>query len=146
MDGASPGDLRMARRATLLHVDDDEPLLHLFEEVIKDADPAFEYVTAAGGKDAHAQLEELSPPVLFLLDRKLPDTDLWDFVDSIRDNERFAASPIFILSGTQDPKAIAAAYERGAAGFLPKPSGADGFHDLVGFLESYLETVQLPDR
>lgn len=130
--------------ATVLHVEDDEALRHLIEGIFEDEAARLDYVGAAGGDEALELLADVTGPVLLLVDRQLPGTDLWSFVEEVEERLSVVAVPTFVLSGSEDPKAIAEAYANGAAAYLEKPMDADGFYDIVDFLDRYVKVATLP--
>lgn len=131
------------RRATVLHVDDDEALCRIVREAFASEAERLDYVDVRGPEEALDRLDEVARPVVFLLDRRLPGAGLWPFVDELR-SRGFEASPLFVLSGSQNPEAVREAYENGATGYVEKPDGADGFFELAGFLDSFASLVSLP--
>lgn len=135
----------MSARATVLHVDDDPALLRLVEEVFSDAAADLGYVSAATGEEALEQLDEVSLPVLLLVDRRIPRTDLWGFVDEVADRLDVVAVPTFVLSGSEDPEAVAEAYANGAAAYLQKPVDADGFFEIARMLDRFVDLATFPE-
>lgn len=135
----------MASPATVLHVDDDAGLRRLVEEVFADAAPELGYVAAGDPEAAIGELAGLRGPVILLLDRRLPGTDVWAFAERVADELGAAHLPTFILSGSRDPEAVTEAYERGAAAYLEKPMGADGFADVAELLARYADLAAFPE-
>lgn len=134
----------MSPRASVLHVDDDPALRRLVEEIFKDEADELVYVSAEDGPAALEALEDIDGPVLLLVDRRLPGTDLWELVDEIAENKDLVSVPTFVLSGSEDPEAIAEAYANGAVAYLQKPVDADGFYDIANLLERYIDLATFP--
>lgn len=134
----------MSARATVLHVDDDPALLRLVEEVFSDAAPDLGYVSAADGDEALEQVDELRLPILLLVDRRIPRTELWGFVDEVAQRLDVTAVPTFVLSGSEDPEAVAEAYANGAAAYLEKPVDADGFAEIARLLDRFTDLATFP--
>lgn len=135
----------MSERATVLHVDDDPALLRLVEEVFSDAAADLGYASASTGDEALEQLDDLSPPILLLLDRRIPRTDLWAFADEVAERLDVVAVPTFVLSGSEDPEAVAEAYANGAAAYLEKPVDADGFSEIARLLDRFADLATFPE-
>lgn len=134
----------MSRSATVLHVDDDEGLRRLVVEVFKDTAPELDYRPVADTDAALEALEDVEAPLVLLLDRRLPGTDVWTFADQVAEELDRVAVPTFVLSGSDDPQAVAEAYAQGAAAYLEKPLDANGFVRIAEFLDRYLEVATLP--
>lgn len=134
----------MSSQATVLHVDDDPALLRLVEEVFADAEEELAYASAASGEEALDELAALRGPVLLLVDRRLPATDLWALVDEVADEMGVAGVPTFVLSGSEDPEAVAEAYAHGAAAYIEKPIDAEGFFEIARLLCRYVDLATFP--
>lgn len=133
-----------AGATTVLHLDDDEALLRLVEDVFEQAAPELDYVPSPDPDDALGHLEEFHPPVMLLMDRRIPGLDLWSFVKRAEEKLDVVAVPVFILSGSEDPQAVAEAYGNGAVGYLEKPPDADGFYELAELLQRFARLATFP--
>lgn len=129
---------------TVLHVDDDQALRRLVEDIFEDEAPELGYVSAASGEEALEALPEITGPVILLVDRRLPTTELWDFVEDVEEALDAVSVPTFVLSGSADPKAVAEAYGKGAVAYLEKPVDADGFYEIANFLQRYSKMAKFP--
>lgn len=136
----------MSPSATVLHVDDDEALHRLVEEMFKEEAPELAYVSASSPEEALETLEDLQPPVVLLLDRRLPGADPWDFRDQVADELDRVSVPTFVLSGSENPEDVAEAYARGAVAYLEKPIDAAGFGRIARLLDRYTEVATMPGR
>lgn len=134
----------MSGSATVLHVDDDAGLRRLLEEVFPEAAPELEYVAVEGAQAALEALEELQAPIVLVLDRRLPQTDVWAFAEQVAEELDVVAVPTFVLSGSNDPKAVAEAYANGAAAYLEKPIDTEGFAEIARLLERYTHLAKFP--
>lgn len=134
----------MSPPATVLHVDDDEALRRLVAEMFKEEAPELGYVAVGGTEEAMEALADVEPPVVLLLDRRLPGTDLWGFRDHVAEQLGCVSVPTFILSGSEDPEAVAEAYAKGAAAYLEKPIDADGFGRIARLLDRYTDVATMP--
>jgi CheY-like chemotaxis protein len=134
----------MSPTATVLQVDDDQALLRLVEEVFEDETETLGYVSATTGEEALAALGDVREPVILLVDRQLPGTDLWTFVEEVADRLEVVAVPTFVLSGSEDPNAVEDAYANGAAAYLEKPIDVDGFYQIAELLERFTRLATLP--
>ena len=112
----------MSQARPVILVVDDDPATRLF---IRGAlEPAGMVVSeATGGREALAMFETLSPDLL-VLDIMMPDVDGYLTCSRIRSLPRGKRLPILIMSGLEDAKSIAQAYEHGATDFINKPVNA----------------------
>ena len=78
-------------------------------------------VAAAGDGERALVLVEREVPDVVLLDHELPGLDGMTVLDRLRDDERFAAVPVIMLTHSTDPELLVAALRRGAHDFLRKP-------------------------
>lgn len=104
------------KRATILVVDDDEPILTLMENVLR----AYRYqpVIAKSGATA-VEIARTSRPDLILLDMHMPGMNGREVLDLFRSDQALRSIPVVILSGDRlSSVEIAAA---GAAGAIQKP-------------------------
>lgn len=129
---------------TVLHVDDDEALRRLVEDIFEEEAPDLGYVSAASGEEALEALSKITGPLILLVDRRLPTTDLWTFVGEVEQALDAVAVPTFVLSGSADPKSVAEAYSKGAVAYLEKPVDADGFYEIADFLQRYSRMATFP--
>jgi DNA-binding NtrC family response regulator len=137
---------RKGRPTTVLHVDDDEGLRRLVGEIFDEEAPNLDYVPAATPEEAMEALDEIDPPVMLLMDRRLPGLDLWAFVEQVETKLDLVAVPVFILSGSKEPKTVAEAYANGAGAYIEKPMDPDGFARIAHSLERYADIVTFPGR
>jgi len=99
----------------------------LFRESIKSwletKNTCYQITTAASHDDVRRQLDGGIHPRLIMLDLNMPGMD---GVNSIRSlHSDWPAIPILVISANDDPVAIRACIEAGAAGFLPKSGDGD---------------------
>ena len=78
-------------------------------------------VAGAGDGERALVLVEREVPDVVLLDHELPGLDGMTVLDRLRDDERFAAVPVIMLTHSTDPELLVAALRRGAHDFLRKP-------------------------
>ncbi len=110
------GSLPLAPLALI--ADDDGTVRTIMREVLEQA--GFRVEEAADGQTALDQFEQLSPDVV-LLDVEMPQMDGYTVCKRIRAQESLRATPIFVITGRDDPQSIQHAYEIGATDFLSKP-------------------------
>lgn len=102
----------------MLIVDDDEGLLILMAEVLRDE--GYQVATADSAKTARESLLSHTPD-LMLLDLKLKDGDGPTLVDSLQKEK--ALVPFVIVTGQGDEKAAVAVMKQGALDYVMKDTG-----------------------
>ena len=101
---------------TILVVDDEQPILSLLSEVLKEA--GYEVALARNATEGLAKFLEAKPD-LVLLDLKLPDGDGLDVLKRMR--ERIPNALVVIMSGFGTISTATEAIRRGAYDFIEKP-------------------------
>ena len=77
-------------------------------------------VTAKDGMDAVSVLQEQKPDII-LLDIEMPRMDGYEFASHVRNDERFSAVPIIMITSRVGDKHRARAIELGVNDYLGKP-------------------------
>lgn len=84
-------------------------------------------------------------PDLVLLDLNLPGIDGNEVLAQIRADAGLKTLPVIMLTTSDDPDDIEAAYNNGANSYVRKPVDLDGFMAALGRLKDYwFEVVVLP--
>ena len=109
----------MARRATILVVDDEPPIRRLLRTSLAAQD--YEVVEAGTGNEALAAAEREKPD-LVILDLGLPDIGGIDVIRALRGR---STVPIIVLSVRDDERGKVAALDLGADDYVTKPFGTD---------------------
>ena len=130
---------------TILHVEDDPNDVFLLQhamtkagvanpvQVVTDGRQAIDYLQGAG---KFADREKFPFPRLVLLDLKLPYVMGLDVLKWIRKGQG-PALIVLMLTASGEEADIAAAYRRGANGFLVKPSEASKLQDMVKAIKDF---------
>lgn len=127
----------------ILLVEDDEADAMLIEEALLEGGER----SIVQVRDGVAALEYLqSPdarhPDLIVLDLNMPRMNGTELLAIIKDDEQLKAIPVVILTTSQAPEDIAAAYNRHANAFVTKPVNLDDFNRAVRSIDSfYFETA-----
>ena len=128
----------MSERPILLVEDnsDDEALtIRAFEKnnirnqvvVARDGAEAVDQLRAIDGGD-------VPPPLLILLDLKLPKIDGLEVLRRLRDDERTQLIPVVVLTSSKLDEDIIASYRNGANGYVRKPVKFAEFAEAVSTL------------
>jgi two-component system, chemotaxis family, chemotaxis protein CheY len=102
-------------------IDDDDAIRRVFQRYLESA--GFEVVGAASGAEGLRILRNGAQVGLVLLDLMMPDMDGWRFRNAQAGDERLAAIPTVIVTGSPLSSVVHA--ELKAADYLLKPIGRD---------------------
>ncbi len=103
---------------SILFVDDD-PILREFAQVNL-ASGKTTISVAEDGQDALEKLGAAAPDII-LADLEMPRMDGYEFLARLRRDPQFARTPVIVVTGREDVKAIDRAFEAGATSFVIKP-------------------------
>jgi excisionase family DNA binding protein len=131
-ENAIPLDNLDTGKRKVLVVDDDAEIVELFVDVLN-RDGRFEVRTAASGYDAGVLTQEFSPD-LMILDYMLPDINGNVVCQTVRNNPKFGAMKIIIVSGVVNQEEINELLRAGADDFVKKPFNIEKLIERMGEL------------
>lgn len=126
----------------------EKPIL-LIEDNLDDADltiRAFrkngwhhDFIVLQDGMEAMDFLfhREHVPPVLVLLDLKLPLVDGFELLEKIRAEKSTKMLPVVVFSSSREERDVKEAYCRGANGYVCKPINFSEFTEAIRILGQY---------
>lgn len=142
------------RQLTVLLVEDNPRDVRLTQRAFKQAGLPHDLRVVRDGDEALAYLRhegpykepELAPrPDVILLDLNLPRMGGHEFLHRVKQDLRFKAVPIIVLTTSERPDDIRLAYEAGANAYLLKPVEFSRFTEVICQLGKFwLEMVALP--
>jgi CheY-like chemotaxis protein len=97
---------------------------HQLSEV-EDGEEALDYLKR------HGKFAGAARPDLILLDLNLPRLGGLQVLDELKRDDRFRLIPVIVLTSSQSPKDIEAAYQAGANLYLRKPPDLEGIERLL---------------
>ena len=103
---------------------------------------------AENAQDALTQLRasDAARPQIMLIDVHMPGASGLDLLAKIKHDKRLREIPVFMLSGSQDRRDVAAAYRGHACGFMRKPKDFGGLRELAGLMARLcVEALEFPD-
>ncbi len=117
----------------ILLVEDNEDDQLLCVKAFKKNNMQNEIVIANDGEEAVNILkdETLTPPVLILLDLKLPKLSGIEVLQKIRADSRLKFIPVVVLTSSRELKDLQNAYLSGANSYICKPIDFNEFSDSV---------------
>jgi CheY-like chemotaxis protein len=101
---------------------------------LKDGQDALDYFHGRGG-DAGA---------LLLLDINMPRVDGVETLRRLKADPRTAATPVIMLTTTDDPREVQRCYELGCSVYITKPVDYAQFVEAIKRLGLFLQVVQVP--
>lgn len=109
-------------KPAVLIVDDEPAIRRIIAVVINSL--GCETVIAATAEEALEQLAVVIPQMMFV-DVRLPGIDGVEFVRRIKEDARFAKTPVYLMSAFGEPP------HHNGDGFLAKPFDVDQLSDLI---------------
>lgn len=137
----------MDRSASILHVEDDPIDVTNLQRAFSRCGIARPLRATANGEEALFLLRggELPfRPGIILLDLSMPVMGGLEFLREIKSDPELRQIPIVILTASRHESDLRLAYELGAAGYVVKPIGFDGFVEAVGIVERYWALCETP--
>ena len=102
----------------VLTVDDSRTIRNMLLVTLNNA--GFDIVQAEDGIEGLEVLEESNPDVI-VTDINMPRLDGFGFIEGVRQNDRYRAIPILVLTTESDAENKNRAREAGATGWIVKP-------------------------
>ncbi len=119
----------------MLVVDDQAEQLLLVRKAIELVDPPVEILTATSGAEALELLASRSVDIM-LLDLNMPGMPGSQVLETLRADPNLKRLPVLIYSTSDREEDVQSSYDRGANGYITKPSG---FTDLVEIMQSVVD-------
>jgi DNA-binding response OmpR family regulator len=139
------------RHVTIVMIEDDEGHARLIERNIRRAGITNEIRHFLDGATALHFLENddagpaLNGPALILLDLNLPDMSGTDILSRVKSNDRLKATPVVVLTTTDDKVEIQRCYDLGCNVYITKPVNYESFADAIRQLGLFLSVIQVPE-
>ena len=139
------------RPVNIIMVEDDEGHARLIEKNIRRAGINNEICHFTDGGRALSYIFDdpsgpaQNGPALILLDLNLPDMSGVDILRRVKGDDRLKATPVVILTTTDDKQEIQRCYELGCNVYITKPVNYENFADAIRQLGLFLSVIQVPD-
>ncbi|MFT6023941.1 MAG: CheY-like chemotaxis protein [Ascidiaceihabitans sp.] len=133
-----------------LIVDDDQVTVMAIKRALRKLKIINPVVVACDGQEAldmmrgECQGDKLLPPYLVTLDLNMPRMDGFEFLEEVRNDPSLQRAVIFVLSTSDSPKDVAAAYSANIAGYIVKDDLGDSFTRALNMIDIYTKVVELP--
>lgn len=104
---------------SILAVDDSRTIRDMLKITLNGV--GFTVQTAEDGMNGLEVLEQMDPPDAIISDINMPRLDGFGFIESVRQIDRYRATPILVLTTESAPELKARARQAGATGWIVKP-------------------------
>jgi CheY-like chemotaxis protein len=102
---------------------------------------------ARDGEEAMAKVDRWeagdTPPVVVLLDLKLPKVDGLTVLERIKAHPRFRSVPVVVLTTSSEDSDMRSAYRLGANSYIIKPVSFDKFMEMAAQIQLYWGVLNL---
>lgn len=126
------------KRYTVLLVDDDPDDVELTRLMLGQARLTLDVSFAPGGREALSRLQGGGAPDLILLDLNMPVMGGDEVLRALKESPALSRIPVVVFTTSSNPEDESRARALGAAGFLSKPMGLDGFPPVIKAVEGFL--------
>jgi DNA-binding response OmpR family regulator len=142
----------MSKPVTIIMIEDDEGHARLIERNIRrsgvnnDIEPftngtdAIRYLFGTDGSGSAHKDEAL----LILLDLNLPDMSGIDILRRVKENAHLKATPVVVLTTTDDAQEIKRCYDLGCNVYITKPVNYESFANAIRQLGLFFSVIQVP--
>jgi len=137
---------------TIIMIEDDEGHARLIERNIRrsgvnneimpfsNGTEAIKYLLGSDGTGVHHKGRAL----LILLDLNLPDMTGIEILRQIKANKYLKATPVVVLTTTDDSQEIKRCYELGCNVYITKPVNYENFANAIRQLGLFFSVMQVP--
>jgi CheY-like chemotaxis protein len=105
---------------TILLVDDDPDDQLIFKDALNEIGENIECSTVNNGREAMVYLQKMPEPNLIFLDLNMPKMNGFEFLELIKENQRYKKIPIVIYTTSDHPNDKNETMAKGAYLFLTK--------------------------
>jgi len=131
----------------ILLVDDDAVDVMNVQRAFKKSNIHNTLYVAGDGRQALDLLRNGTVPStnrLILLDLNMPRMNGLEFLHALRADRELCATPVVVLTTSNDDRDRLQSYAHNVAGYLVKPVAAPAFVELMAALNAYWSRVELP--
>ena len=142
----------MSNPVTIIMIEDDEGHARLIERNIRRSGVNNEIVPFSNGTEAvdylfgqdGTAIARKGDALLILLDLNLPDMTGIDILKRVKENAHLKATPVVVLTTTDDSQEIKRCYELGCNVYITKPVNYESFANAIRQLGLFFSVIQVP--
>jgi DNA-binding response OmpR family regulator len=142
----------MSKPVTIIMIEDDEGHARLIERNIRRSGVNNDIMPFTNGTDAVRYLfgtdgtgsAHKDDALLVLLDLNLPDMSGIDILRRVKENAHLKATPVVVLTTTDDAQEIKRCYELGCNVYITKPVNYESFANAIRQLGLFFSVIQVP--
>ena len=134
-----------------LVVDDDQVSVLAIKRALKKLKIINPVQVARDGREAldllRAEMQGSStlPPYLVTLDLNMPRMNGFEFIEEVRKDPALHRLVIFVLSTSDAPSDVAAAYDSNIAGYIVKDNLGDSFVKALDMIDCFAKVIEFPN-
>lgn len=130
----------------ILLVEDDMVDAIAVKRALKDVQIENELVTVTNGEEALDYLEDVDEmPCLVLLDLNMPKMNGLEFLDHVKQEDRYRSIPIIVFTTSKEEQDRLKSFELGIAGYMVKPIDHPQFVEIMRVINNYWTVSEFPD-
>jgi CheY-like chemotaxis protein len=142
----------MSTPVTIIMIEDDEGHARLIERNIRRSGVNNAILPFTNGTDAlrylfggdGSGLAHKGEALLVLLDLNLPDMTGIEILRRVKENRHLKATPVVVLTTTDDSVEIKRCYELGCNVYVTKPVNYESFANAIRQLGPFFSVIQVP--
>ena len=135
-------------RVTFLIVDDDDVAIMSMQRALRKLELSNPIEIARDGEEALGKLRgaegQVSRPFIVTLALNMPRMGGLEFLEEVRRDASLHDAVIFVVTTSDAPTDIAAAYSRNIAGYIIKDNAYETLKAALDLLRTYTNLVRLP--
>lgn len=142
---------RIRRSLEVLLVEDNRADRQIIRQLLSEFNTNHRLSEVEDGEDAldvlnqRGKFADVPRPDLILLDLNLPRMAGVDLLRRVRADQALRTIPVIVLTSSQSPRDVNAAYQAGANLYLRKPADLQGLEDLLrGVAQTWFQHALLP--
>ena len=135
----------------ILHIDDSEGDIMLMQHAFEEANFYHSLSIAKNGQEALLYLNKIGTteskltPDLILLDINMPIMDGYEFLDTIKNDDKTKHIPVIMLTTSSSANDVLKSYQKHANSYVVKPENLDDLTNIAKSIQNFwIKTACLP--
>jgi CheY-like chemotaxis protein len=137
----------MKNSKPILLVEDDSVDVMKIQRAFRDRSLPNPLVNLVNGQAALDYLNEKSSqrPCLVLLDLSMPGLNGFEFLQRIKNDQRFKKIPVVVLTASEQERDVVKSFDLGAVGYIVKPDDYDKYVEILEIIDRYWTLNESPN-